>query len=317
VSISQARAGVVIIATPPNAVSAFGRRRQHRSLAHDAWRRFHRHRLALAGGLVFVSLGLLTLFGPLVWHVGINDLDLSGATTFSAAHPMGADDLGRDVLTRLLWGGRISLAVGLCTMLLAVSIGVGVGALAGLFGGMLDLLLSRLVEVLLAVPQLPLLLVLVYLFRDPLARRLGVELGVFVLIVLVLGGLHWMPTARLVRAGFLVEREREYVVAARCIGAGPVRLMRQILPNVLSPIIVAATLAVGSAMLAEATLSFLGLGFPPDTPTWGRLLYDAQPFLTVTPSLAVFPGLVIFLAVLSINFLGDGLRDAFDPRARV
>jgi peptide/nickel transport system permease protein len=288
--------------------------RGQRSLAGDAWRRFRRHRLALAGVLVYFGLIALTLVGPTVWRVSINDIDFAASNQFSAGHPLGADDLGRDVLARILWGGRISIAVGLSAMLIAIGIGVTVGAVAGYFGGWIDTILSRIIEVFLAVPQLPLLLVVVYLYRNALVKALGPEVGVFAMIVGVIGGLNWMVTARLVRAGFLTQRERDYVEAARCIGAGPLRLMRHILPNTLSPIIVAGTLSVGTSMIAESTLSFLGLGFPPDVPTWGRLLYDAQNFLTIAPTLALFPGLMIFLAVLSINFIGDGLRDALDPR---
>jgi peptide/nickel transport system permease protein len=285
-----------------------------RSLAKDAWRRFRRHRLALLGAFVYLTLILMTLVGPLLWTKGINDIDFGASMTFSGAHPLGSNDLGQDLLARLLWGGRISIAVGLCAMLVAITIGVLVGALAGFFGGKLDTVLSRIIEVFLAVPQLPLLLVVVYLYREALVKAVGPELGVFVMIVGVIGGLNWMPTARLVRAGFITQREREYVEAARCLGAGPRRLIGHILPNTLSPIIVAGTLSVGAAMIAESTLSFLGLGFPPDVPTWGRLLFDAQNFLTLAPTLAVFPGLMIFLSVLSINFIGDGLRDALDPR---
>jgi peptide/nickel transport system permease protein len=164
------------------------------------------------------------------------------------------------------------------------------------------------------VPQLPLLALVIYLYRNVLVTAFGPELGIFIMIVAVIGGLNWMPTARLVRAGFVTQREREYVEAARCLGAGSVRIIKHILPNVLSPIIVAGTLSVGSSMIAESTLSFLGLGFPPDVPTWGRLLFDAQNFLTIAPATAIIPGTMIFLAVLSINFVGDGLRDALDPR---
>ena len=290
--------------------------RQERSLWRDAWRRFRRHKLAVVGAIVYLALIAMTLVGPFVWTRAINDIDFAASNSFSAAHPLGSDDLGRDVLARILWGGRISIAVGLCAMLVAITIGVTVGCVAGFFGGWLDTVLSRIIEVFLAVPQLPLLLVVVYLYRNALVRAVGPEVGVFLMIVGVIGALNWMPTARLVRAGFITQREREYVEAARCVGAGPLRLMRQILPNTLSPIIVAGTLSVGSSMIAESTLSFLGLGFPPDVPTWGRLLYDAQNFLTISPTLALFPGLMIFLAVLSINFIGDGLRDALDPRSR-
>jgi peptide/nickel transport system permease protein len=298
----------------PSSVAAPVARRADRSLWRDAWRRFRRHKLAMAGAIIYALLIFGTIVGPFIWTRGINDIDLLASNQFSPAHPLGADDLGRDVLARVLWGGRISIAVGLAAMLVAVTIGVLVGSIAGFFGGRVDIVLSRLIEVFLSVPQLPLLLVVVYLYRGLLVATLGPQLGVFAMIVAVIGGLNWMPTARLVRAGFIQQREREYVEAARCLGAGPWRLIRQILPNTLSPIIVAATLSVGSSMIAESTLSFLGLGFPPDVPTWGRLLFDALNFLTIQPSLSLIPGAMIFLAVLSINFIGDGLRDALDPR---
>ncbi|MCC6177914.1 MAG: ABC transporter permease [Chloroflexi bacterium] len=289
-------------------------RRYDRSLLSDTWRRFRHHKLAVAGAIVYLSLIAVTVIGPFVWTQDINALDFAASGQFSAQHPFGSDDLGRDVLARILWGGRISIAVGLAAMLVASVIGTLVGAVAGFAGGWIDVVLSRIIEVFLAVPQLPLLLLIVYLYRDGLVATFGPETGVFLMIVGVIGGLNWMPTARLVRAGFITQRERDYVEAARCLGAGPWRIMKHILPNTLSPIIVAGTLSVGSSMIAESTLSFLGLGFPPDTPTWGRLLFDAQNFLTLQPTLALFPGLMIFFAVLSINFIGDGLRDALDPR---
>src|SRR5712691_9150322 len=178
--------------------------REHgRSLWRDAWRRFRRHKLALAGSLVYSLLILATLVGPFVWQRNMNDIDFAASNGFSASHPLGTDDLGRDVLARVLWGGRISIAVGLCAMLIAISIGVLVGSLAGFFGGWWDILLSRLIEVFLAVPPLPLLLVVVYLYRNQIVKAVGPELGVFLMIVGVIGGLNWMPTARLVRAGFV------------------------------------------------------------------------------------------------------------------
>jgi peptide/nickel transport system permease protein len=288
--------------------------RYNRSLAGDTWRRFRRHKLAVIGAFIYLAMVVVTVTGPYVWQTSMNDIDFSASNSFSAAHPFGTDDLGRDTLARVLWGGRVSIAVGLCAMLVAITIGVLIGALAGFFGGWVDILLSRVIEVFLSIPQLPLLLLVTYLYRNAIVGVFGPELGVFLLIAALIGGLNWMPTARLVRAGFVTQREREYVEAARCLGAGPMRIIKHILPNVLSPIIVAGTLSVGSSMIAESTLSFLGLGFPPDVPTWGRLLFDAQNFLTIAPATAIIPGTMIFLAVLSINFVGDGLRDALDPR---
>lgn len=304
-----AATGGVATAAPSPAPS-----RYNRSLVGDTWRRFRRHNLAVVGAFVYLTLVTLTLFGPMVWTTSMNDIDFSASNQFSAKHPLGTDDLGRDTLARVLWGGRISIAVGLCAMAVAITIGVFVGAMAGFFGGWVDISLSRIIEVFLSVPQLPLLALVIYLYRNMLVAAFGAELGIFLMIVAVIGGLNWMPTARLVRAGFVTQREREYVEAARCLGAGSGRIIKHILPNVLSPIIVAGTLSVGASMIAESTLSFLGLGFPPDVPTWGRLLFDAQNFLTIAPATAIIPGTMIFLAVLSINFVGDGLRDALDPR---
>ena len=306
---TAAAAGGAAIAAPAPVAG-----RYNRSLVGDTWRRFRRHKLALVGAFIYFSMILVTLFGPLIWQTNMNDIDFAASNSFSRAHPLGTDDLGRDTLARVLWGGRVSLAVGLCAMLVASSIGVIVGALAGFFGGWMDITLSRIIEVFLSVPQLPLLLLVIYLYRNALVAVFGPELGVFILVVAVIGGLNWMATARLVRAGFVTQREREYVEAARCLGAGSWRIIKHILPNVLSPIIVAGTLSVGAAMIAESTLSFLGLGFPPDVPTWGRLLFDALNFLTIAPATAIIPGTMITLAVLSINFIGDGLRDALDPR---
>jgi peptide/nickel transport system permease protein len=173
----------------------------------------------------------------------------------------------------------------------------------------------RMTDVFLSLPQLPLLLMTIYLFRDPLRASFGPELGIFILIVVLIGAFNWMGLARLVRASFLSVRQREFVIAAEALGVGNGRIIaRHILPNVLSPVIVAATLAIGAAIITESALSFLGLGFPPDVPTWGRLLYDAQNFLDLAPHWAIFPGLLIFLTVLSVNYVGDGLRDALDPR---
>jgi peptide/nickel transport system permease protein len=233
----------------------------------------------------------------------------------SLQHPFGTDDLGHDLLARALLGGRVSMAVGVVAVLIAITLGTGIGAIAGFFGGRLDSALMRFTDLFLALPVLPFLLMVTYLFRDPLKKVFGPELGIFLLVVVVIGALNWMTLARLVRASFLSIKQKEYVEAARCTGASNGRLILvHILPNTLSAVIVAATVGVGAAIITESSLSFLGVGFPPDMPTWGRLLYDAQNYLDLAPHWAIFPGLLIFLTVLSINYIGDGLRDALDPR---
>jgi peptide/nickel transport system permease protein len=282
----------------------------------EAWRRFKRHRLAYASLWILCLLSLAVLLGPLVYKVGINDIDFTARMKGpSAAHPFGTDDLGRDLLARMLYGGRISLAVGLAAMLTGIIIGVVIGAIAGISRGWLDAALMWVTDLFLSLPQLPLLLVLIFFFRDALKAAFGPEVGIFLLIVLVIGGLSWMPVARLVRAQFFSLREKEFVEAARALGASTQRqVTRHILPNALGPVIVAATINIAAAIIAESTLSFLGLGFPPDIPTWGRILNDSRDYLDIAVHWAMFPGMAIFLAVLTINFIGDGLRDALDPR---
>ena len=282
----------------------------------EAWRRFKRHRMALASLVLLTLMVLLVVFGPWFWTVAINDIDFTARMqTPSWKHPMGTDDLGQDLFARMLYGGRISMAVGLAAMLMAIFVGVLVGALAGISRGWVDTALMWLTDLFLSLPQLPLLLLVIYLFRDSLKAAFGTEVGVFLLIVLVIGGFRWMPVARLVRAQFFSLREKEFVEAARALGASvPRQVMRHILPNALGPVIVAGTIDVAAAIIAESTLSFLGLGFPPDIPTWGRILFDSKDYLDIAPHWALFPGLAIFLTVLTINFIGDGLRDALDPR---
>jgi peptide/nickel transport system permease protein len=282
----------------------------------EAWRRFRRHRLALAGALILALIVLAVALGPLLWSVPINDIDFAAKLQRpSWGHPLGTDDLGQDLLARMLYGGRISIAVGLAAMVIAVVVGTIVGAAAGMSRGAVDAALMWLTDLFLSLPQLPLLLLIIYLFRDALKALVGTEAGMFILIVAVIGGFRWMPVARLVRAQFLSLREKEFVEAARALGATPLRqVVRHILPNSLGPVIVAGTIDVANAIIAESTLSFLGLGFPPDIPTWGRLLFDAKDLLDIAPHWALFPGAAIFLTVLSINYIGDGLRDALDPR---
>ena len=282
----------------------------------EAWRRFRRHRLAMAGAVVLLVMVAAVLTGPWLWRVPINEIDFKAKLQgTSLAHPLGTDDLGQDLLARMLYGGRISLAVGVAAMLIAIVLGTLIGALAGYVGGFVDHALMRATDLFLSLPQLPLLLLIVYLFRDRLKGLFGLEAGIFLLVVTVIGGLRWMPVARLVRAQFLSLREKEFVEAARGLGASPLRqVLRHILPNAVGPVIVAGSLDVAVAIIAESTLSFLGLGFPPDIPTWGRILFDAKDTLDHAPHWAIFPGTAIFLAVLSINYIGDGLRDALDPR---
>ena len=291
-------------------------RRPADTLTAEVWRRFRRHRLAIFGAAILAIIVFAVAIGPLIYRVPINEIDFKAKLkTPSWAHPMGTDDLGQDILARMLYGGRISLAVGVAAMLIAVTVGTAVGAVAGQAGGSVDNVLMRITELFLAIPQLPILLLIVYLFRNSMTKALGPELGLFIMIVVVIGGRGWMPVARLVRAQFLSLREKEFVEAARGLGARPVRqIARHILPNALGPVIVAGSLDVATAILLESTLSFLGLGFPPDIPTWGRILADAKDNLDFAPHWAIFPGTAIFLTVLSINYLGDGLRDALDPR---
>ena len=286
------------------------------SLWREATRRFAKHRLAMVGLVVLALMVSAVLVGPLVYRVPIDEIDFKAKLKSpTMAHPLGTDDLGQDVLARMLYGGRISLAVGIVSMLLAITLGVLIGATAGHIGGAVDNVLMRITDLFLCLPGLPLLLLIVYLFRDSLKKAFGPEAGVFLLIVAVIGGLRWMTVARLVRAQFLSLREKEFVEAARGLGAPALRqVWRHILPNAMGPIIVAATIDVAAAIIAESSLSFLGLGFPPDIPTWGRILYDAKDNLDFAPHWALFPGTAIFLTVLSINYIGDGLRDALDPR---
>lgn len=290
-----------------------------RTLWGDAWRRFRRHKLAMSAATLLVIFILSAILGPIFYKLSPETLDFVAVLVppSTPGHLLGTDELGRDMLARAFFGGRISLSVGFVAMAIAVTLGSVIGALAGYFGGKIDQLLMRLTDLFLSLPQLPLLLLTVYLFRDPMTKALGQQSGIFVIVVTMIGALAWMSTARIVRASFLSLKQKEFVEAAVNIGASRRSIMfKHILPNSFSPIIVAATLEIGNAIITESTLSFLGVGFPPDTPTWGRLVTDGSQFLQAAPWLAVVPGVLIFLTVLSINFMGDGLRDALDPRQR-
>ena len=288
-----------------------------RSQWHDVWDQFKRHRGALAGGVLFLLIIVVVYLGPLVWPIDATYIDIRARNEGpSWAHPCGTVQLGRDTLARMMAGGQVSIAVGLTAMLLALGLGSLIGVLAGFFRR-LDGPLMRLTDLFLSLPLLPLLLVMVLLFRQALSSTFGPETGIFILIVFAIGVTSWMPTARVVRGDVLALKEREFVLAARSIGTTNFNLItRHVLPNVLSPIMVSATLGIANAIITESALSFLGLGFPPDFPTWGRLLNDATVYLQDYPERVFWPGVAISLTVLSVNYLGDGLRDALDPRIR-
>jgi len=276
------------------------------------WRRFRRHPGAIAGAIVLGLIVLAVLLAPLSpYDPETSDLAVRFQPP-SWQHPMGTDALGRDLLTRVLYGGRVSLTVGVLVVVISLAIGVPVGALAGFHGGRLDSILMRLTDIFLSMPAFLVLILLSAILREvdaPLFERNNV-----LTISLVIGVLSWMTFSRLVRAAFLTIREMDFVTAARCVGASNRRLIvTHILPNAIGPIIVEATLGLGYAIIEESGLSFLGFGIQPPTPSWGNLLSNAQEYLTKYPWLAIFPGLMIFLTIISANYIGDGLRDAFDP----
>ncbi len=299
------------------------------SQMQDVWSQFRKHKGAMLGGGFLAFITLAVLLGPYIWTVDPQRIDIRNRdlrpiytllfdSTAKAvwAHPFGTDQLGRDGLANMLAGGRASMAVGWAAMLLTLCIGTLIGVVAGFFRR-LDGPLMRLTDLFLSLPILPLLLVAVTLFREPLRANFGPEGGMFILIVGIIGITSWMPTARIVRGDVLALKEREFVLAARSIGTSNRRLItRHILPNVLSPIMVSATLGLAAAIITESALSFLGVGFPSDFPTWGKMLADAVARMENFPERVLLPGLAISLTVLSVNYLGDGLRDALDPRIR-
>jgi peptide/nickel transport system permease protein len=300
-----------------------------RSRWRDIWDQFSRHKGAVLGGgfLIFITLGVL--LGPYIWDVDPKQLDIRNKdwrTVFSLLwdseakagwiHPLGTDQLGRDILAQMIAGGRVSMAVGWTAMGLALLIGTTIGVLSGYFKR-LDFWLMRFTDLVLSLPILPLLLVAVTLFRQPLRANFGPEGGMFILIVCVIGLTSWMQTARIVRGDILALKEREFILAARSIGTKPGKIIRRhLLPNVISPIMVSATLGLATAIITESALSFLGVGFPSDYPTWGKLLSDAVDRMQDFPERVILPGIAISLTVLGVNYLGDGLRDALDPRLR-
>ncbi|HEX2280212.1 MAG TPA: ABC transporter permease [Thermomicrobiales bacterium] len=291
-----------------------GPARRHDTMLDLLARRFLRHRLAVIGLIVLTVLIASALLAPLITQdpnaLSVSERELGP----SWDHLLGTDEAGRDILARTLHGGRISLTIGLAATLIALAIGTGLGAAAGYFGGPLDALLMRLTDAFLCFPQLFVLIVLGTLIRT---TELRVLQGSIAPIALVIGVLSWMGLARLVRATFLSLKEKEFVEAARAAGSGNARIMlRHVLPGAVGPIVVQASLLVAASIITESGLSYLGYGVLPPTATWGNLLRDAQPHMQQLPIFAIAPGMMIFLTVMSINFVGDGLRDALDPYGR-
>jgi peptide/nickel transport system permease protein len=292
------------------------------SLGQLTWRRFRRHKMAIFGAVTLVLLIIYAFGGALMFpesYANYTDtpLRLNGPT---AEHPFGTDTIGRDVMARTIYGGQISLLIGLLAVLIENLIGILVGALAGYYGGVVDSILMRITEAMLNIPEIFLLIVMAKFFGGevPNIVLLGREYsGSVVVIVLIIGLTSWMYLARIVRAQFLSLKENDFILAARATGTSNFDIIvRHILPNSMAPIVVTATLGVANAILAEAYISFLGLGVQPPTATWGNMLDGANNYLESAPWLWFFPGLLILLTVLSINFLGDGLRDALDPHSR-
>ena len=285
---------------------------RHETLLTLTWHYFIKHRLAVLGMCVLGALILGAIFVPIVtgYDPGKTHI-LDKYLPPSPQHPMGTDGLGRDLLIRSMDGGRISLLIGLLAMMLSIVIGTTVGALAGFYGGWTDNILMRIADIMLTLPTLFVAILLTQLLRAGVIPFLSAGI---VPIVLIIAVTSWMGVARLVRASYLSIKQKEFIESARAAGAGNWRIiLRHILPNAMSPIIVAATLRVGAAIITESGLSYLGFGVQPPTPTWGNMLRNAQSEMDYAPWTAIFPGLFIFLTVISVNYIGDGLRDALDP----
>ena len=271
------------------------------------WRRLKRSKPAMIGGTIFGIIVILAILAPLIAPYGINEIDLFNITAPpSRDHWLGTDALGRDVLTRLLYGGRMSLAIGISAAVISVVLGVLVGAIAGYYGGWTDAILMRFVDLMLAFPSIFLLLIVAAMLDGITVTNIIIFLALF----------GWMWLARVVRGEFLSLKQREFIEASRMIGVSSNRIIfRHLLPNVTGPIIVSLTLDIALYILSEATLSFLGFGVKPEQPTWGNMLNEARTYSLTHPILVIAPGLTITIVVLSINFIGDGLRDAFDPKS--
>jgi peptide/nickel transport system permease protein len=285
---------------------------------HGVWKRFKRHKLAIGGAVVGLLIVLVAICAPLLHLQDPNAIDQANwsGTPLApgvAGHLLGTDEAGRDLLSRMVWGAQISLQVAFFAVLMELTIGTIVGAIAGYYGGWIDYALMRVTDVFLSIPLLPLLLVLTAIVASS-SNKAALGFGV---IVVIIGGLSWPPVARLVRASFLSLREKEFCEAAKALGNRDMRIIfRHLLPNAIAPIIVQGTLEVANVIIYESTLSFLGYGIQPPTPSWGNMLANAESNMSIAPWVAIFPGLCIFVTVLAVNYLGDGLRDALDPKMK-
>ncbi len=292
------------------------------SLSEMAWRRFRRHKLAIASSFLLLFLILFTFGGALIYSEA--DANFNDTTKRlqapTAEHPFGTDTIGRDILARTIYGGQISILIGLTAVIVQVVVGVIIGAISGYYGGWLDSLLMRITEAILTIPTLFLLLVMAKFFsgKVPDLNFFGRTFsGSVVVIILIIGLTSWPRLARIVRAEFLALKENDFILAARATGTSNTQIMfKHILPNTVAPIVVTATLSVAGAIIFEAYISFLGMGVQPPTATWGNMITGATTYIEYAPWLWFFPGVLILLTVLSINFVGDGLRDALDPRSR-
>jgi peptide/nickel transport system permease protein len=271
------------------------------------WENFKRHKVAVAASVIFIIVAVACFAAPVVAPYKFDAINLTAIRQApTLKHWMGTDDLGRDLFTRILYGGRISILIGILSAIVGTGLGALIGALAGFYGGRLDNILMRFTDIAYSIPTLPLLIVLSSFSNSSVA-----------IMVLIIGFLSWMPTARVVRGSVLSVKEKEFVEAARMIGAPDwVIILQHLIPNIAGPIIVGATLGVGEAIVIESSLSFLGLGVQPPTPTWGNMLMDSQATMASKPWLTIFPGMAILLIVLGVNFIGDGLHDALDPTLR-
>jgi peptide/nickel transport system permease protein len=269
------------------------------------WKRFRKNKLSILGLAIILSLAIVALLAPIISPYEPTEIDVYNVLSPpSPEHPFGTDDLGRDLLSRMIWGSRVSLKVGFVAVAIAITIGTILGAIAGYYGGKIDAIIMRFVDIMLAFPTFFLILAVIAIVEPSIST-----------IMIIIGITGWMDVARLVRAEFLTLKERDFVLAARAIGASDRRIIfRHILPNALSPVFVAATFGIAGAILIESGLSFLGLGVQPPDPSWGNILTSGKDNITVAWWLSLFPGLAILITVLSYNLVGEGLRDALDPR---